>query len=117
MAPCVNCRIVSGRPVPKPTWVSPSPAPRDCVTRSRKYTTFVLNPGVFRFARLFPTTSTAVAVALRAESAVEKEVNIDFSCRLCGRDLGLDQTVQVAAHPGDILAHIHGLLQLLELSQ
>src|SRR3954453_10923383 len=75
-APCVNCRTVRGWPVPNPTWVSPSPAPRDCVTRSRKQTWLVLKPGVLRFARLLPTTSMAVEVAARAESAVEKDVNM-----------------------------------------
>jgi hypothetical protein len=34
---------------------------------------------VFMLARLLPTTSMAVEVALKADSAVEKEVNIGFS--------------------------------------
>src|SRR3954454_20240397 len=76
MAPCVNCRTVSGRPVPKPTWVSPKPAPNDWVTRSRKQTWLFLNPGVFRLARLLPTTSMAVDVAFSADSAVENDVNM-----------------------------------------
>ena len=52
------------------------PAPRDWVTRSRKQTWLVLNPGVFRFARLLPTTSMAVDVAFSADSAVENDVNM-----------------------------------------
>src|SRR5438132_10038565 len=81
--------MVNGRPVPKPTWVSPSPAPSDCVTRSRKYTELFLKPGVLRFARLLPTTSTAVEKALSAESAVENEVNMPILLRVPGlRRLG-----------------------------
>src|SRR5450631_1664091 len=72
-APWVNCLTVNGVPVPKPTCVSLNPAPRDCVTRSRNSTALVLSPGVFMLARLLPTTSMAVEVAFKAESAVEKE--------------------------------------------
>src|SRR5690242_943574 len=80
--PCVKLRKVSGCAVPKPTWVSPRPDPIDCVTRSRKLTLLPLKPGVLRFARLLPTTSTAVAMALSAESADENEPGILISCRV-----------------------------------
>src|ERR1017187_7894378 len=82
IAPWVNWRMVIGVPVPNPTWVSPSPAPSDSVTRSRKYVVLSLNPGVLRLARLLPTTSMAVEVASSAERAVEKDVNIGVSCQL-----------------------------------
>jgi hypothetical protein len=75
-APCVNWRNVVGVPTPNPTCVSPRPAPRDWVTRSWKETSLFLNPTVFRFARLLPTTSMAVEQAASAERAVENDVNI-----------------------------------------
>src|SRR5258708_7914945 len=123
-APCVNWRTVKGRPVPKPTWVSPRPAPSDCVTRSRNETTLALNPGVLRLARLLPTTSIAVALALSADNAAENEVNgigIDllwFDCvsglwsrgdRSRRRQTGLDGV--------QVLAHRHRLLELRKLRQ
>src|SRR5579883_612171 len=87
--PCVNCRKVIGCAVPKPIWVSPSPDPIDCVTRSRKLNELALNPVVFRFARLLPTTSTAVDMALSAESADENEPGMEspyftFWVSVCG---------------------------------
>src|ERR1035438_7571861 len=82
IAPWVNWRMVIGVPVPNPTWVSPSPAPSDSVTRSRKQVVLSLNPGVLRLARLLPTTSIAVDMASSAERAVEKDVNISVSCQL-----------------------------------
>src|ERR1022692_129546 len=119
--PCVNSRTVKGVPVPNPTWVSPSPAPRDWVTKSRNSTALVLKPGVFRFARLLPTTSIAVEVALSAERAVENDVvNIHFSvsrlrdggaCALC------HELVQILADRRNILSRVDGLLQLLELRE
>src|SRR3954470_19485512 len=116
MAPCVNCRTVSGRPVPNPTWVSPKPAPSDWVTKSRKQTWLFLKPGVFRLARLLPTTSMAVDVALSADSAVENDVNMRTAPFLCLR-IGVGKQVEVRADCRDILACIHGLLQLLKLRQ
>ena len=53
----------------------PAP-PSDCVTRSENETTVSLKPGVFRFARLLPTTLMAVSSAVSAESAVENEANM-----------------------------------------
>src|SRR5271157_5866991 len=120
MAPWVNSRTVSGCPVPNPTCVSPSPAPRDSVTRSRKHTSLVLNPGVFMFARLLPTTSMAVEVAFNAESAVENEVNICFSrlslrTRSCGGAAVGHELIQIRADGANVLAGIDGLRKLLEL--
>src|SRR5215471_7690812 len=108
--------MVSGCAVPNPTWVAPRPAPSDCVTRSRKYTTLFLKPGVLRFARLLPTTSTAVAVALSADNAVENEVNIGL---LLGDWVGavLRKLIQIRAHRRQILAHVERLLELLELRE
>src|SRR5580698_2616109 len=77
MAPCEKSRIVIGVAVPNPTWVVPRPAPSDCVTRSLKLISLALKPVEFMLARLLPTTSMAVEVALSAESAVENDVNID----------------------------------------
>src|SRR5580704_17197997 len=74
-----------------------------------------LNPAVFRFARLLPTTSMAVALALKPERAVENDVDISSPVKLstrrsrrsvgpgCGawRQHGFDR-VQVGSHIGGI---------------
>src|SRR4051812_14076572 len=120
MAPWLNSRTVSGCPVPNPTWVSPRPAPRDCVTRSRNRTWLVLNPGVFKLARLLPTTSMAVEVAFSADSAVEKDENMNFSVlRLVLARVGACcyQMNEVLPDRLDFSARIDRLFQLLELRQ
>ncbi len=48
----------------------------DWVTRSWKDTSLVLNPIVFKFARLLPVTEMAVENAESAESAVENEIDM-----------------------------------------
>jgi hypothetical protein len=48
----------------------------DCVTKSWNETSLLLNPIVFRFARLLPVTEMAVEKAESAESAVENEIDI-----------------------------------------
>src|ERR1700681_3691871 len=48
----------------------------DSLTRSWNDKELALNPVVFMFARLLPTTPMAVLLAFKAERAVEKEVDI-----------------------------------------
>src|SRR5271166_5497247 len=75
MAPWEKLVSVIGVPTPPPTCVLPPP-PSDCVTRSENETTVSLKPGVFRFARLLPTTLMAVSSAVSAESAAENDANM-----------------------------------------
>src|SRR5258708_3518829 len=113
--------MVVGRPTPKPTCVSPSPAPSDCVTRSWNETALALNPVVFKLARLLPTTSTAVACALSAESAVEKDVNIEsplFPCCWCWYlGSGVRLRGQKSVNGCEFLVHVHRLFEAAELGE
>jgi len=78
MGKCAGASLKYSSSAPR---MLPSPAPRDCVTRSLKVTSLVLKPVEFILARLLPTTSMAVEVAFNAESAVENDVNISFSLK------------------------------------
>src|ERR1017187_3582855 len=121
MAPCAKLRSEIGVAVPNPTWVVPNPAPNDCVTRSLKLISLALKPVEFMLAKLLPTTSMAVEVAVSAERAVDKDVNISFSPLFAGGSVGGGQRgrdfIQVLAYRRDVLALIHRLLHGLELSQ
>src|SRR5579863_1932797 len=48
----------------------------DWVTKSWNETSLLLNPMVFRFARLLPVTEMAVEKAESAESAVENDIDM-----------------------------------------
>ena len=70
MDPCVNCLLVPVVATPAPITVDPEVCPMMSLNRMES----VLNPVVFKLARLLPTTSKAVLFAANPESAVEKDM-------------------------------------------
>jgi hypothetical protein len=69
IVPCVKSRLVTVLP-------TPSPICKDsvaCDSASSNRMLFSLNPWVFMFARLSPTTFKAVVLASSPESAVEND--------------------------------------------